>query len=933
MERLYPPNIEGTIPAFCLNYEKDETGTTTAKRAKIVVPFSMNRAVSRASLYDKDGKQGVGFRLNLKSVYNNTFLVSVDAESWSLDPYCYAVFDVSEANLKVGQSYKVQIAYVDNKGVTGYLSNVGVVKCTAKPTVSIAGLTAGRGNINTHKYDYVGVYNHEGDPSEKVYSYCFNLYDNEGNLVETSGECLHDSTTDTLITESTDSWAINHDLERSKSYYIEYNVSTINNLITEAIVRDDETSKKVISASTPTSGKYRIMQSKTIDPEISVEVIPVLNYENGYVDVKLNGKKNPDGVEYTATGAFKILRSSGEENFGAWHEVLRFALYGQKPSYWSWRDLTVKQGVSYKYAIQQYSDINDIVSNRIESEPIYVDFEHAFLFDGEKQLKIKYNPKVANFKNDVLESKMDTIGSQYPFIFRNGSVKYKEFSISGLISCQMDEEFLFSSEELKDAAENLTGKNIAAEREFKLKVLEWLNNGKPKLFRSPSEGNYIVRLLNVSMTPMDTLGRMLHTFTSTAYEIAEHNYDNLSSLGLISLGDPTVKQLRWETVDLSKDPVPDDKDFKNDKNNYLKYKAVSLHFEGMIPGDIIHIDDGIHHTSYPTYPDKQYAPKYEKDKDDTTTASATGFDVVIGVTGSYIIDLRAGIEVKAVYFKDRADKSDVTTDTQNTYVHHQGSLTYAYYSKIQNRFDSITGIEAFDTPLRQFIGEHNILEEIQNVKREVQNIYWLHAALREVIPLYKKGDTLYEDPDRNLYPFLKSERELVSFSNYDPYAIYYVQNEDKETYFYYDAYNNKEYSIDKYSPCIYINGNEMSLEDTHEYAIKNPKNITSLKSSFGTYVELSYQAHDINYSVENYAELILQKNKLDAAYDDLVNAIYNLDNPLNPKPPAGYEEQMSYEEWVAKKQGEYETCYQDYVALVQKTLEEEEEAQGDVARI
>ena len=96
--------------------------------------------------------------------------------------------------------------------------------------------------------------------------------------------------------------------------------------------------------------------------------------------------------------------------------------------------MTVKQGVTYQYALQQYNDHN-LVSNRLTSEKIYVDFEHAFLYDGDRQLKIKYNPKVASFKNDVLESKMDTIGAQFPYIFRNGNVKYKEFSISGLLSC------------------------------------------------------------------------------------------------------------------------------------------------------------------------------------------------------------------------------------------------------------------------------------------------------------------------------------------------------------------------------------------------------------------------------------------------------------------------------------------------------------------
>jgi hypothetical protein len=80
---------------------------------------------------------------------------------------------------------------------------------------------------------------------------------------------------------------------------------------------------------------------------------------------------------------------------------------------------------------------------------------------------------------------------------------------------------------------NLTSDNIQRERNFKLAVLDWLNNGEPKLFRSPGEGNYIVRLMNNSLSPNDTLGRMLHTFSSNAYEIADYNYENLSYYGFI----------------------------------------------------------------------------------------------------------------------------------------------------------------------------------------------------------------------------------------------------------------------------------------------------------------------------------------------------------------------------------------------------------------
>jgi hypothetical protein len=69
------------------------------------------------------------------------------------------------------------------------------------------------------------------------------------------------------------------------------------------------------------------------------------------------------------------------------------------------------------------------------------------LYDGKRQLKIKYNPKIGAIKETLLESKTNTMGGKYPFFFRNGNVAYKEFSISGLISYHSDEEELFLSNE------------------------------------------------------------------------------------------------------------------------------------------------------------------------------------------------------------------------------------------------------------------------------------------------------------------------------------------------------------------------------------------------------------------------------------------------------------------------------------------------------
>jgi hypothetical protein len=110
-------------------------------------------------------------------------------------------------------------------------------------------------------------------------------------------------------------------------------------------------------------------------------------------------------------------------------------------------------------------------------------FDDLFLGDANQQLCIRYNPKISNFKETVQETKVETLGGQYPIFFRNGNLKYKEISISGLISYLSDNEELFMKKAALGLNQNniettsLENYNIAAERKFREAVLSWLNNG------------------------------------------------------------------------------------------------------------------------------------------------------------------------------------------------------------------------------------------------------------------------------------------------------------------------------------------------------------------------------------------------------------------------------------------------------------------------
>lgn len=822
MGKLYPPVISGSLPAFY--------GT------KLKVPFQMNNAVGKNEFRS--------IQIKLRHAYDNgvnSYLYNDTASYISREPSLYAVFDIPENKIHIGESYKVQIAYVDNSGQIGHYSTVGIVKYTSKPTVSIDGLTTD--TVNKHNYIYQGYYSQSDDKSEKVYSYKFDLQDQKGNIVDSSGWLLHNSNNDVEIGESTDQYEFGYDLEKNKLYFIQYIVRTINNLEVA-------------------SPRYSIQSVQSISPEIKAKLIAQSNYYDGNIELFLEGEKDSNGLEYAATGSFRILRSSSEDNYGAWNEILKFQLFGQQPSRWLWQDFTVKQGISYKYALQQYNDYN-VVSDRLETEAVYVDFEDAFLYDGERQLKIRFNSQVSDFKNTILENKVDTIGNKYPFIFRNGNVKYKEFPISGLISYHMDDNKLFTNWN-HEVDTNLTGENIANEREFKLEVLEWLNNGQPKLFKSPTEGNYIVRLMNVSLSPEETLGRMLHTFKANAYEIAEFNFNNLSENNIINVKDPTTKILRWHTADIK----------YNEQENVLKYTpAHSIDLTNVIPGEQIKI----------VFTDKP-------DEDIT---------IVIGATGGYKIDLREGQSIESLSFV-------------NGYK--QGDLTYSYYGSMVNEFNTITDVNIIDIPAIQIQGPANVFSYIENVKRQITNFNHIHScSLKDI-------SWVYADPNDFGNPtcFRYNEDFSQSFEANGvellPSTLYLIRNDfggEKANKWYIDNANIL-YPIDEYDATITINGNRISLLETGEYAFKDLQGIESLEIGCGVQITLAVQLIEKTYSVEKDVD----KTELNRLEEEIRNLVYeNIDDE-------------SREEQLQNLRREYAICYAQYLFDVEQKLKEQEEANG-----
>ena len=542
MVKLYPPIISGTLPAFYTD------GTVT----KITVPFSMNKAVNTEDID--------GFALKLKTAYSNTLIDvlkiyefnSTSKEItfiWETDGG-----DNTLSKIKPSQFLKAQLAYINtdnNTETIGYYSTVGVIKYTDKPELKIQEFEL-ENNSNENERIFcstcTGVYTPgEKDKSERPYQYQFLLLDENNKEVENSGWLLHNNELDIG-----DTYTFKSKMEVLTTYKVQYNVKTINNL-NESI------------------------EYQCSIPEERIDNSLILNaenvYEEGYINLFFSKKSNFSLNDNDIPYIIDIYR----EEYGTNNQcfIHRVKIENDNDLNWSFQDFTIEQGITYLYYFKYNKNgYHSQICGDEDENPIEViaDFEDMFLYDGQRQIKLRFNPKISSFKINHLEQKTDVIGNRYPVFFRNSIVEYKEFPISGLISYHLDDNELFIQDSLQELgiqrnilerlgtrhdydenssfsteqgkyfnsqsssvkSLNLISNNIKAERLFKMKLLDWLGNGEIKLFKSPSEGNYLVRLMNVSLSPEDKLNRMLHTFSCTAYEAKEFNFENLEKLGFIN---------------------------------------------------------------------------------------------------------------------------------------------------------------------------------------------------------------------------------------------------------------------------------------------------------------------------------------------------------------------------------------------------------------
>lgn len=537
LTNLYPPIINSYMPAFvrdtpCRIYFalSSYNSIEEIKNVQItIVNLNNNNTAFKNSLYPTEVK-----------------ISEILIDDTIADRYKYYIEikpeELINGIFELNTYYKVQLRFTDaaapeletNIATNTWLydnldffsewSTACLIKGIEKPSLVINELVKEDNNIITSDILTIsGKYYYEknGD-TEKEYVKFFRciLYNNEGKLIEDSQEIYP-----TDINEL--KYTFTYLLGDKQNYSLKITFCTNNNQTKEAVYPltvNLEASELLLKGS----------------------IAAKINQENGSIDVTTtilyqNFANN--------SGELIIKRASSKNNFKYYQtigKVLKLSDLNSKIVY-TYQDITIESGIWYKYGMQ-IVDSNGKYSNFIYmDEPIMIVLDTVYLCSHYTQLNIKLDAKIDSFKQKVSESVTETIGSKFPFVRRNGSINYKQFTLSGTISCHCDESNRFTDEEeiykeskdlylQQNEENNITSQNdILYERFFRDRVIEFLYEDNIKLFRSTTEGNILIRLTNISLTPNPTLGRMIYSFSATAYEIADFNLDNLIKYNIYSL--------------------------------------------------------------------------------------------------------------------------------------------------------------------------------------------------------------------------------------------------------------------------------------------------------------------------------------------------------------------------------------------------------------
>lgn len=266
-----------------------------------------------------------------------------------------------------------------------------------------------------------------------------------------------------------------------------------------------------------------------------------------------------------------VLRSALGEGLLKWEEVTRLKSSSVQEAVLY--DYFIENGNYYRYALQP------ILANTTKGA-ITGFYDTVTTFDGfwllgeeDTQFSFIYNGKIGEINYVKPRDIVQTIAGEYPYFVTSSELNYRTYTFSGTLTTEQDVHKILTSDnysvaispdptvpisyvEIKYGDEsNLNMKNdleegqkgMVMQRIWRNKIVKWLNDGKPKILKSEAQGNMLVMLTDVRVTPNETTFGLISDFSCTVTEIGSLTEKALQKYSLrkeVVSKDELVKEAR-----------------------------------------------------------------------------------------------------------------------------------------------------------------------------------------------------------------------------------------------------------------------------------------------------------------------------------------------------------------------------------------------------
>lgn len=519
---LFPPIIDSYLPAFKKNEDVRiyfSVGKYNSPEQIKTVHCKIKRVDSGELLLKKDlYPSGIKVTTFMKDKDSDLYYITVPFSDVEWEERTYYNVQLRFSTLTDSSLSYPSSWFSENQSFFSEWSRTSITKCIGDVKIEMPLFPIEDGgskdtvltieNISTLAVE--GSFINDSDPLESLDSISFQLLDGTEDVIEEiDGE----------VKNGQFSAFFSSPIEDSKKYTLGYSFTTVNGYVKKEKVSftvlnpEGEIIPATISFIAETDENF----SSNHDGAVSI-LIKSLNKEK-------------------FTGNINLQRAEGKDLFLKWVDIENFALVDEEIEI-HFDDIFVESGETYRYRIRKVdaSDTSEVKNygKAVYSEEITVEvFDSSYLINQDgSQIELAYSLKLGDMSNNISAKIVETFG-KYPVIMTNEIKKYRRFTFNTIISANVTDEYrVFSVKEEKDFRENII-KNI--------------ENYEPKIFKSSQEGNILCTVIDLSLTPIESLSRKIYELSGTIVEIGDFSYQKLIDLNFIKISDLQTSFYEKET--------------------------------------------------------------------------------------------------------------------------------------------------------------------------------------------------------------------------------------------------------------------------------------------------------------------------------------------------------------------------------------------------